>query len=335
MIKFSIIIPVYNREKFIRRSLQSALQQSYKNIEVICIDDASTDTSLNIITEGVEKDARIKIVRHQENKGTHMARKSGVEHASGDYILFLDCDDELALNACEILDNEISSADSDIIAFAHSDNGLIRCPNPELNADNLFENLVYDGHKTQSELWARCYKACAVKKAFSEMQDFYSIMAQDVIEVIIIAYQIKTYRSIPAVLHYYSRNTLGATYSTKSACSMKKYLLSEKNDIAALKDFFKDKTDGERIVQSVEKRLYEDMLDKIVNTVKLSDCKEVSEMLPEYFSPEVVAQVTIKINFSSPIKLFQIACYRLMKQVFYKLPNRIQVFFRKIKFSGK
>lgn len=332
MIKFSIIIPVYNSGKFIQRSIQSALQQSYENIEVICVDDASPDNSLNIITEFAEKDARIKIVQHLENKGTHRARKSGVENANGDYILFLDSDDKLAGNACEVLNKELSRVESDIIAFAYCDNGLIRLPSSQLNIDNFFENLVYNGHKNSPAIWAKCYKTSVLKKSFSEMHDFYSIMAEDVIEAIIIAYWIKTYRSVPNVLYYYSRNIRGAADFTKSAFAMKKYLESEKNGIMALKLFFADKPDGKKIVYAVEKRLYEDMLDKIRYTVKLSDCKKVYELLPKYFSSEIVTQVPIKINFNSPIKLFKIVCYRWMKQVFYKLPNTVQVLMRKIKY---
>lgn len=331
--KFSIIIPIYNREKFIKNTVQSALEQTYSNIELICLDDASTDDSLNILKALQKKDSRIKIVEQAKNMGTHMARKVAVENASGDYVLFLDCDDALAINACDILNAELLKADSDIIAFAHEDNGLVRVPNSKLSAENLFENLVYDGHKTQAEIWAKCYKSNIVKKAFSQMQNFYSVMAEDVIEVIITAYHIKTYRAIPNVLYYYARNADGAINSKKTARSMEKYLVSEKNAIEALHDFFIDTADGEKIVYAVEKKLYEDTLDKIVHTLRLSDCKKVYESLARYFSKEVIESTEKKGKFTSPLGIVFICLYRFAKSLFYTMPQAFQVFCRSIKYK--
>lgn len=333
MIKFSIIIPIYNREDYINLSVKSALSQTYKNIEIICVNDCSTDKSLELLTTLSKNDTRIKIVNHEKNLGTHMARKSGVQNATGDYILFLDCDDVLDKMACEVLRAELEKQDCDIIDFAHSDNGLIRRPAPDLNEKKLFEKLVYDGHKTSPNICMKCYKSELVKNAFSKMTDFYSIMAQDVIEVIIIVWHIKTYRIIDEVLYYYSRNDFGATYSKKNILQMQKYLLSEKNDIEALRLFFADKPEVEKITLAVEKKLYEDMLEKIKDTVKLSDCKKTAQLLPLYFSEEAITNASKKINFSSPLTILSILGYRFLKNIFYKMPNSVKIFLRKLKHS--
>lgn len=97
----SVIIPLYNKEQIIERTVQSVLEQSYKNVEVIIIDDGSIDGSYNIV-ENIH-DSRIRLI-HQENGGPSKARNQGVKNAKGDWILFLDADDELMPGALEHFD---------------------------------------------------------------------------------------------------------------------------------------------------------------------------------------------------------------------------------------
>lgn len=89
---FSIIIPVYNVEKYLDRCVESVLRQIYRNYEVILVDDGATDNSGNMCDEWAKKDSRIKVI-HQANKGLPGARNSGMKIAAGDYIFFLDSDD--------------------------------------------------------------------------------------------------------------------------------------------------------------------------------------------------------------------------------------------------
>ena len=93
-IKISIVIPVYNAEKFLRQCLNSVAQQSYKDIEVICINDGSVDRTINIINDFVNNDSRfICINKKHSNAGD--ARNLGLLHCSGEYVMFLDADDFL------------------------------------------------------------------------------------------------------------------------------------------------------------------------------------------------------------------------------------------------
>lgn len=95
MIKISVIIPVYNREKYIGECLNSVLFQTLKEIEVICIDDGSTDGTYDLLMDYKEKYKNI-IVLHQENQGSGPARNMGIEYAQGKYICFMDSDDYYA-----------------------------------------------------------------------------------------------------------------------------------------------------------------------------------------------------------------------------------------------
>ena len=96
-IKFSIIIPVYNVEKFLRESLDSIVAQTFKDFEVICVNDGSTDNSLEILKEYANNDSRIKVIS-QENQGQGVARNNAIDIAQGKYLLFVDPDDFIESN---------------------------------------------------------------------------------------------------------------------------------------------------------------------------------------------------------------------------------------------
>ena len=89
----SIIMPLYNSEKFLSSSIESVVKQTYKNWELIIVDDRSTDNSLQKAIEYMKKDNRIKIIKLQENSGPAIARNTGIEAANGKFIAFLDSDD--------------------------------------------------------------------------------------------------------------------------------------------------------------------------------------------------------------------------------------------------
>lgn len=112
--KFSIIIPMYSVEKFIARAIQSVINQSYENIEIICVDDCGTDKSAEVAKEFAMQDKRIKIVKNKENLGTFATRNNGAINASGEYLFFLDGDDYLHADTClkcyEILSNNAENA---------------------------------------------------------------------------------------------------------------------------------------------------------------------------------------------------------------------------------
>ncbi len=113
MIKVSIIIPVYNVEKYLRQCLDSVVLQTLKDIEIICINDGSTDSSFDILKEYEEKDKRIIII-NKENEGLSAARNLGILKARGEYIGFVDSDDWLELDFYEKLYNAAKKYQADI-----------------------------------------------------------------------------------------------------------------------------------------------------------------------------------------------------------------------------
>ena len=100
MSKVSIIIPVYNAEAYLRQCLDSVVNQTLREIEIVCVDDGSTDGSAAILEEYAAKVVRIKIIK-QKNAGVNVARKEGLKLATGEWIMFCDADDWVEPNAVE------------------------------------------------------------------------------------------------------------------------------------------------------------------------------------------------------------------------------------------
>lgn len=117
MPKISLIIPIYNVEKYLRQCLDSVVNQTLSDIEIICIDDCSTDSSLSILEEYAKKDSRIKIIDLKENVGVAHARNVGMRKATADYIMFIDPDDWIELNTCELAYNQIEKNNNDFVLF--------------------------------------------------------------------------------------------------------------------------------------------------------------------------------------------------------------------------
>ncbi len=105
MLKVSIIIPVYNTEKYLTKCLDSVLGQTLKDIEVICVNDCSTDGSLTVLQEYAAKDSRVRIINFEENRGVSVARNVGINEAQGEYLGFIDSDDFIDLDFYEKLYN--------------------------------------------------------------------------------------------------------------------------------------------------------------------------------------------------------------------------------------
>lgn len=126
----SVIIPVYNVEKYIARCLDSVINQTYRDLEIIVVNDATPDNSMEIVEEYAAKDYRIRIVNNPRNMGLMMTRKNGYTIAKGDYITFVDSDDYVPARAVELMFEKAEETNSDIVA------GTIRY----IKNDGIFED---------------------------------------------------------------------------------------------------------------------------------------------------------------------------------------------------
>ena len=142
--KVSVIIPMYNSEEFIEECISSVVNQTYKNLEIIVIDDCSEDSSFSIVDR--IKDERIKLVKFQENKGVSIARNKGIDISTGDYIAFLDSDDVWVKDKIEkqikfIKDNDYTFIYSN---YAYLNEKLLH---KLVDLDLKLENIQYESEK--------------------------------------------------------------------------------------------------------------------------------------------------------------------------------------------
>lgn len=118
--KYSILIPVYNVEKYLRDCLNSVIAQTFNDFEVICVDDGSTDSSGKICDEYKTLYPGIFTVIHKDNEGQFSARRIGIQNAHGDYYCFLDSDDFIVPNFLETLDKELQESFADMVIFGYT-----------------------------------------------------------------------------------------------------------------------------------------------------------------------------------------------------------------------
>lgn len=118
---FSIIMPVYNVEKYVSQAIESVLSQSYRNFELIIVNDCSPDNSLSICESYAEKDKRIHIISLSQNGGLSNARNVGMQSIRGDYVLFLDSDDWWEPNLLETVSRVVEKTHPEMVFFGYAD----------------------------------------------------------------------------------------------------------------------------------------------------------------------------------------------------------------------
>ncbi len=114
--KISVIIPVYNVEKYVGQCIESILAQTLQDFEIVIVDDCSPDGSMQVVRKYSDGDSRFHIVRHERNMGLMQTRKSGYSVAKGEYLMFCDSDDFLPPNALEILYQKVVSCSADVVS---------------------------------------------------------------------------------------------------------------------------------------------------------------------------------------------------------------------------
>ncbi|MBQ9658612.1 MAG: glycosyltransferase [Clostridia bacterium] len=190
--KLSVIVPNYNNEKFLKKSVEYLIKQSYKNIEIIVVNDGSKGNCDEIMKEYLKLDNRVKYIKHDVNKGLFQARLTGADQATGDYIAFLDADDYASIDFYRTLVNNAEENNSDMVignTVLEFDNGeqiefpLFRMNFKELNGkeciDEYFnqEGLIYSWHT----VWNKIYSMDIWNKARKHYQNVKNrlIMTED------------------------------------------------------------------------------------------------------------------------------------------------------------
>ena len=290
--KFTIVIPIFNRVQYIPETLDSVIRQTYTDLEIICVDDCSSDRSPVLLQNYAKTDLRIKVLTHAKNKGLYLARKTGVLNASGDYILFLDCDDVLALHAVEVIYNALCKNSVEVLEYGyhsiHANENTV--PDSAITVDKLFSSLVYDRYPRAGTVWNKAYKTELLKNAFSKMSDFHAVMGEDFYESVIIAYYAKSYSSIDDVLVIYNDES-GISNTRKNLASIQKDLDSVVAILNGFRFFFESYASEHKAAVLNIERYYVHYVyyNLILLRTNKTDRLPAVHLLKDYFSAEAVA----------------------------------------------
>jgi len=199
---FSILIPAYNKEQELQRCMESALNQTYQELEITVVDDGSTDGTTDVVRAYEKKDNRVRLVENGQNKSLLYSRMRGMQEAKGDYILLVDADDYLEKLACMRLWEELKSNPCDILEFQ-----FVREPSKQLGPwPKQMPTDVAKAILTESynyNVWHRCYSKEVIQKLLKKTEPFYCNMSEDGFFSVALAILAKSYRRIPDVLYHY------------------------------------------------------------------------------------------------------------------------------------
>lgn len=286
-VEISIIVPVYNVEKYLKKCIDSIMNQTFKNFELILVDDGSTDGSSNICDEYEKVDKRITVV-HKRNGGLSSARNAGIDIANGKYITFIDSDDFVDNRYCEYLYSTIIEYDADIVI-----SDFIRYKSKEeiLSSDNRIIISVKDGKSACKELysnsvvkyvvaWGKLFKSELVRKHYFLEGKIH----EDEFFTYKLYYESNVVVELFNKLYYYRINPNSITmnvftlkkYDTIDALNERIDYFKKKNELELVKltEELKIKTIAEYSILARKTGIYE----KIPNKYKISIFKALQTM---------------------------------------------------------
>lgn len=162
----SVILPIYNVEKYIKKALDSVINQTLKEIEIICVNDCTPDKSFEIVKEYALKDNRFVLIEQETNLGQGVARNKALEIASGEFIMFLDPDDWLELDACEVMYKS---------AIENNANVVQGCFN------KIFQNEIDNKYKfSDIEILNKKYSLSLMQNSFIDIRTFYNVISNPI-----------------------------------------------------------------------------------------------------------------------------------------------------------
>lgn len=236
MAKVSILVAAYNVEKYIAQTLQSCVDQTLEDIEILVVDDASTDTTKDIIESFASQDGRVRLLTHEQNKGLLLARKTAYTVATGDYIMFLDGDDFLATDACENAYNVAIKENADIVQFSveiHVEQNTTQSTDALKNFETVFQVInssifatqdggLFTNERIQSishTVLCKLFSKELIQKVSAHMPEKHIYFAEDMLFSFIAFYYAKSLFPLPKKLYCYR---FGTGISTTKDIPLKK-----------------------------------------------------------------------------------------------------------------
>lgn len=331
MPKVSVIIPVYNTEDYLRKCLDSVCNQTLSDIEIICINDCSTDSSLEILKEYSSNDNRIKLINFDENKGAAVARNTGINIAQGEYIGFVDSDDYIDLDFYEKLYNKALISKADIVkSNLILDNSSLNTNNPYHNFEDVRKNKLNLNHIPTTLI-----KKDLIKQYNLKFPEYLKSSEDSVFEVMISYYTNKIEIEDNSTYHYYYNKTSLNNTPFYSFEKIKNLALSLDNIVVFLNN-----------IEIPEKEYKEVILKRSSETIKVFQKKYDGTLKTLLTFMELIKTIENKLKFGlkfedkETLQLLEKICYsrketqkedneyKIPKKIFYvwfgnKKPNQV------------
>ncbi len=349
MEKITIIIPVYNAEKYIKKCIESAIHQTYQNLEILVIIDGATDNSQEIIKEYAKNDTRIKVVS-RENKGIFYTRIEGIRQATSQYIYFLDADDWIEENAIEIMYQYKKEHHADIV----------RCKNyykdekEKVEIDKEVQYLDKEDFEKQlytnlfgSYHFASLWNQLIEKKYFENLKDIKDIdesinFGEDYILNLKLYRNINSLVLIPDYLYHYRTNESSITNQQNYESLLKKLNSTYKShlEIIYLIDTYHDIEEKEcyqkiavfRAIRGIKNRMIEFASFGIQNGKEKEVYKEIEKLLEQ----EELKEVCKKITQEELLELAKQENHKyVIKNIYQKDTKKILKYIKRIYILGK
>ncbi len=277
---FSVVIPMYNAEKYIERCVISVLNQNYKNIEVICVDDFSNDSSANIVKNRFKDDTRFHLIKNKKNEGPLISRLVGAANGIGTHFIFIDSDDWFTQNVFSRFAKELEKQDIDILQFGYIEQpGGKRIPPPELTSPSNFTTALLAKDKYISpQLWNKVYSAPCITRIVHNLPPIKASIAEDLyfsVAAGVFAKSIKTIHYFP--YNYYSIEAGVSTTKSNDLSYLKKILNSYEVVATSIREFLTTYS-PEHLPEPgvIEARFFKDFIDnRISSTINARDLYKI------------------------------------------------------------
>ena len=311
MTKISIIVPVYNVEKHLKKCIDSLLSQSFAEVEIICIDDASQDESGKILDGYAMRDERMKVIHEDENMGTLRARIKGITAAVGQYVMFVDSDDYLEVSACEELLKKLTEHSVDVLHFGTdlhanenvSDNlkdwvtNFLTPYEGELQGnliEKCFVDEIFDFNIT-NKIWRR--EVCV--QAFENAEKIRLVASEDRYIFFLLMYFSKTYYGVAE--KYYNYN-LGIGVTGGDVLSLDQFEKRCSGAVASelVRKFLEEKGVREKFQKELKcfaDKILWDCVDCWHNKLDKEDEQQGFEILRKYFRPDEITSAVARVYF--------------------------------------
>ena len=293
----SIIIPVYNTEKYLPRCLDSVVNQTFKDIEIIIVNDASQGNCKEIVEEYLKKDNRIKYIEHSENKSLLQARKTGNINSTGKYIMYVDSDDEIEINACEEIYKIVSKEDFDIISFgtkviSNDKTKFIQwaLSTNRFNINSKFLLAEVINQRISHNMWNKVFHRRIIEKLIEYISDIRIMNAEDMLQCLIAFYFAKSYKVIQKPLYIYYAD-IGVSNKNTNEIDITKYDYLCKSTKIALDEFynFLVKVKSNIAYGFLFSKLYFNQYNYLFEKIKNNN-EEYINIIEKYFDKSIISQ---------------------------------------------